>query len=141
MKKILLLVIGLGAFAALGQFSIDWFSVGGGSGSSSGGTFAVVGVIAQPDAGPMSGGTFAVTGGLLALPTAVQTPNAPTLAIVPCTSPGRATISWTPATPDFVLQETAHLTPVNWVTSPSGTNNPVTLSTTASAKFYRLFKL
>jgi len=125
---------------AWGQYSIDWHTIDGGGGTSTGGVFAVSGTIGQPDAGPtMTNGQYAVTGGFWALPLAVQTTNAPTLTIAPET-PGFARIAWTPATPGFVLQETWHLLPANWTNSPSGTNNPATVPAALSVRFYRLFK-
>src|SRR5436190_5000580 len=76
------------------SFSIDWFTVDGGGGGSSGGTFSVSGTIGQPDAGPaMSGGNFSVTGGFWSLLSVVQTLGAPTLIIAP-SALGAATISW-----------------------------------------------
>jgi hypothetical protein len=64
-------------------------------------------------------------------------PAAPTLTIVR-TPPTQATISWTPATPGFVLQEKTNLTSGNWSNSPSGSTNPITVPATLPAKFYRL---
>ena len=64
---------------------------------------------------------------------------APTLMIVP-TTPGQATISWTPATPGFVLQESWSLSPANWTNSPSGATNPIVVPAAVTTKFYRLFK-
>ena len=99
--------------AALGQpFSIDRFVVGvGGTMQSTGGVYSVSGTIGQPDAGrPLTNGQYSVTGGFWALPIAVQTVGVPLLTIVPA-APGQATISWTPATPGFVLQETLILAP------------------------------
>lgn len=55
-------------------------------------------------------------------------------------APGFATIWWIPATPDFTLQSTDSLSPTNWVSAPSGTNNPATVPATLPARFYRLFK-
>jgi hypothetical protein len=66
-------------------------------------------------------------------------PVTPALKIVPA-APGQLTISWTPNTPGFALQETAVLSPATWTNSPSGTNNPVNVPVTASTKFYRLSK-
>lgn len=63
--------------------------------------------------------------------------TAPLLTLVPA-APGQATISWTPATPGFVLQETLSLAPSNWTNSASGANNPVTVTTTVPSNFYRL---
>ena len=140
MKKILLLAVSLPAVAALGQCSIDGFTIGGGGGVSTGGAFAIAGLIGQPDAGQMRGGNFAVTGGLLALPVAVQTPEAPRLVIVPGASAGTAKISWAPGIAGFVLQESTGLAPANWSDSASGTNNPVTVPAVLPTRFYRLLK-
>jgi hypothetical protein len=86
----------------------------------------------------MTNGTYSLTGGFWALPQAVQTPGAPTLTIVPAGA-GQAEISWAPDTgTNFVLQESASLSPAAWADSPSGTNNPVVVPATAPAKFYRL---
>jgi hypothetical protein len=126
--------------ASAQSYSIDWFTIDGGGGTSTGGVYSVSGTIGQPDAGgPMTNGQYSVTGGFWALPTAVQVTNAPTLTIVPA-APGQATISWTPNTPGFVLQETWVLSPANWTNSPSGATNPITVPATLPTKFYRLFK-
>ena len=122
------------------QYSVDWFTIDGGGGTSIGGVFSVSGTIGQPDAGgPMTGGTYSVTGGFWALPGVIQTLGAPTLRIVPA-APALATLSWTPATPGFVLQQTDNLTTPNWSDSPSGAANPVTVSAKLPTKFYRLRK-
>ena len=122
------------------QYSIDWFTIDGGGGTSTGGVYSVSGTIGQPDAGgPMTNGQYSVTGGFWALPIGVPMPGAPTLQIVPA-APGQATISWSPATPGFVLQETPGLAPSNWVNSASGAANPVTVPATVPSKFYRLRK-
>ena len=52
---------------------------------------------------------------------------------------GSATISWSPTTPGFVLQESTNLVPASWLNSPSGANNPVTIPDTATMKFFRVF--
>jgi hypothetical protein len=122
------------------QYAIDWHAIDGGGGTSTGGGYSLSGTIGQPDAGgPMTGGQYAITGGFWALPTEVQSSNAPTLLIVRA-APGLATISWTPNTPGFVLQEAPSLSPANWVNSPSGAANPVTVSAALPKKFYRLKK-
>ena len=121
------------------SFSIDWFTVDGGGGGSSGGTFSVSGTIGQPDAGPaMSGGNFSVTGGFWSLLSAVQTPGAPTLTILPGT-PGSVTVSWSPNTAGFILQETPSLSSSHWTNSPTGATNPVTVPANGT-KFFRLIK-
>jgi len=121
-------------------YAINWHTINGGGGTSTGGVYSVSGTIGQPDAGPaMTNGHYSVTTGFWALPTAVQTTNAPTLTIVPAAS-GHATISWTPTTPGFVLQETWVLSPANWTISPSGITNPIVVPALLPTKFYRLFK-
>jgi hypothetical protein len=122
------------------NYSIDWSTIDGGGGMSTGGIYSVSGTIGQPDAGgPMTNGQYSVTGGFWALPTAIQVTGAPTLTIAPAT-PGNATLSWSPATPGFVLQETWVLSPASWTNSISGSTNPITVPATVPSKFYRLFK-
>lgn len=125
---------------ATAQYSINWFTIDGGGGTSTGGVYSVSGTIGQPDAGgPMTNGQYSVTGGFWALPTAIQVGGAPTLSIVPA-APGQATISWTPNTPGYVLQETWVLSPANWTNSVSGATNPINVPAVVPTKFYRLFK-
>ena len=143
-SKTLLLAFATAQLAAttLAQsYSIDWFTINGGGGTSTGGVYSVTGTIGQPDASTtaMTGGNYTLDGGFWALPTVVQVTNAPTLTIV-ATGAGQPTISWTPPTPGFVLQETWVLSPANWTNSPSGATNPIVLPATLPTKFYRLFK-
>jgi hypothetical protein len=52
------------AFAFQQGYEINWWSVDGGAGTSTGDGFSVSGIIGQPDAGPaMSSDTYTVTGG------------------------------------------------------------------------------
>jgi hypothetical protein len=122
------------------SYSIDWLTIDGGGGTSTGGVYSVSGTIGQPDAGgPMTNGQYSVTGGFWPLPQAVAVPGAPTLTIVPAT-PGLATVSWTPNPPGYVLQESWSLSAVNWTNSPSGATNPIVVPATLPTRFYRLFK-
>jgi hypothetical protein len=51
-------------YAASGGYSLDWWTVDGGGGSSStGGSYSLGGSIGQPDAGTSSGGTYLLEGG------------------------------------------------------------------------------
>ena len=65
--------------------------------------------------------------------------SAPLLQAAPA-GPGLVSISWTPNTPGFVLQESLSLSSVNWTNSPSGSTNPITVPATLPLNFYRLFK-
>ncbi len=47
-------------------FSLTWWTVDGGGGTSSGDAFVVAGTIGQPDAGVMTGGDYALKGGFWA---------------------------------------------------------------------------
>src|SRR5512140_3665990 len=103
LKLIGWLALLLASPASLAQnFSIDWWTVAGGGGTSTGGVFSLTGTAGQPASGTtMTNGTFSITGGLWALPMAVQSREAPVLTILPA-GPGQATISWAPNTPGFV---------------------------------------
>lgn len=129
-------VFGLPSF---GQFAIDWWTVDGGGGTSTGGVYAVTGTIGQPDAGTLSGGPFTLTGGFWAVAAAVQTPGAPTLYITNA-APGWVAVWWTPPSPEFVLQVTPTLSPPAWTNAPSGSTNPVLIRTVWPISFFRLRK-
>jgi hypothetical protein len=139
MKRFILIPCLLLSTAALAQYSIDRHTVGGGGGTSAGGQFSLTGTIGQRDTGATSAnGQYALAGGFWAFPHAVQTPGAPTLTITPAAL-GLATIAWTPNNPGFVLQESASIAS-GWTNSISGATNPVTVSASSPAKFYRLNK-
>ena len=58
------------------SYSVDWYKVAGGGGTSTGGVYAVSGTIGQHDAsGAMNGGNYSVTGGFWSLINVVQTPG------------------------------------------------------------------
>ncbi len=139
-KSILSLGLACVSSTLFAQYSIDWFKVAGGGGTSTGGVYAVSGTIGQPDAGgPLTGGSYSLTGGFWALPVAVQTVDAPLLSIV-AFGAGQARISWEPNTLGFVLQENLSLGTTNWVNSPSGATNPVVVPASLPVKSYRLRK-
>jgi len=48
---------------AQSRYALDWFTIDGGGGTSSGGDFTLNGTIGQPDAGTMSGGNYSLAGG------------------------------------------------------------------------------
>src|SRR6266478_8244280 len=68
---------------ALGQqYSVDWYKIAGGGGTSTNGQYSVSGTIGQHDAGgPMTGGNYSLTGGFWSLIATVSTPGAPSLTI------------------------------------------------------------
>ena len=50
------LVFSLPSSVAAQTYALDWSTIDGGGGTSTGGVYAVSGTIGQPDAGRMSGG-------------------------------------------------------------------------------------
>ncbi len=57
------------------SFTIPWYTIDGGGGSSEGGQFSVSGTIGQPDTGVMIGGAFEITGGYWSQPIFIPIPG------------------------------------------------------------------
>jgi len=137
-KMFWLLCLLLPALLAAQTYSINWHTIDGGGGTSTGGVYSVSGTIGQPDAGgPMTNGPYSLTGGFWALPTVIQTEGAPTLMIAPA-GVGLAQISWVPPSTNWVLQERLSLNSGSWSNSVSGSTNPIVVPATVPTKFYRL---
>jgi hypothetical protein len=140
-KLILLLGLLLPALCQAQSYSINWYKIAGGGGTSSGGTYQLSGTIGQPDAsGAMTGGNFSLTGGFWSLISVVQTLGAPTLTVTH--SGGSVIVSW-PTSSAFVLQQTSNLANTNWTTSgfTITTNNgieSITISAPTGNLFFRL---
>ena len=139
-KTFLVVVIAMAACvvgARAQNFGIDWFTLDGGGGVSSGGAYSLSGTIGQSDSGNLSGGSYFLEGGFWGGAIAVQPQGAPTLTIT--RAGGSAVIAWAPATPGFVLQTNGNLAPGGWADAPSAATNPVTVPATG-IRFYRLRK-
>jgi hypothetical protein len=123
--------------AAHAQYALDWFTLDGGGGTSAGGTYALSGTLGQPEAGPgLIGGSFAVQGCFW--PGVVRvSPEVPPILYIQLSGEG-ITISWTPATSGFLLEEATDLSSAQWALAPTG--NPVTLPVVESSRLYRLRK-
>jgi hypothetical protein len=139
--KLSLLLLLVAFHLSAQQYSVDWYKVAGGGGTSTGGTYSVSGTIGQPDAsGAMSGGNYSVTGGFWALINVVQTPGAPTLIITH--SGNNVIISWPSPSTGFTLQQNADLNTANWSTaggvSDNGTIKSLTLTSPTGNLFFRL---
>jgi hypothetical protein len=131
----------LPAFAQ--QYSIDWFKISGGGGTSTGATYQVTGTIGQPDAGgAMTGGNYSLTGGFWSLISVVQTIGAPTLTITH--SGNSVTVSWPYPSTGWTLQQNSDLATSNWTPSGGisndGVNNFITLISPTGNLFFRLSK-
>lgn len=125
-------------------FAIDWFTIDGGGGTSTGGVYSVIGTIGQPDAGVMSGGNYTLVGGFWGV---LQTPGAPYLNI--SRSGGTVTVYWELPATGFVLDQTLALSnsppQTQWsqVGFPYQTNAThifITVPAPMGNKFYRLRK-
>ena len=148
--KIGLLTLGasLLAGAAMAQsYSIDWSTLDGGGGTSTGGVYSVSGTIGQPDANatPMTGGNYSLTGGFWSLLSVVQTPGAPVLTIFHTTT-NTVAVSWpSPSTGWNLQQNTNSVSSVNWsnVTATiqdDGTAKTFLVSPPTGHRFFRLFQ-
>jgi hypothetical protein len=123
------------------QYSIDWYKIAGGGGTSTGGVYFVSGTIGQHDAGgPMTGGNYSLTGGFWALISVVQTPGAPLLTITH--SGNSVTVSWPSPSAGWTLQQNSDLTTTSWSTSGSisddGTNKSITITSPTGNLFFQL---
>ncbi len=125
------------------SYSIDWFTVDGGGGTSTGGVYSVSGTIGQPDAGAMSGGNYTLAGGFWGIIAAVQTPGAPLLSILR-TSTNTVAVSWpSPSTGWTLQQNTNNVSSKNWsnVTATlqdDGTTKMLIVDPPVGNRFYRL---
>jgi hypothetical protein len=124
------------------QYTIDWYKIAGGGGTSSNGQYVVSGTIGQHDAGgPMTGGNYSLTGGFWSLIAAVQTPGAPLLTISP-TGTNAVVISWPAPSTGFNLQQNSDLKTTNWISAGSpivvGGQNQVVVTPPTGNRFYRL---
>jgi len=137
-------LLGFTTLVCAQSYFIDWFTIGGGGGTSTGGVYSVSGTIGQPDAGPtLTGGNFTLQGGLWGLIATVQTPGAPLLSISRTTT-NTVAVSWpSPSTGWMLQQNTNSVASLNWsnVTSgiaDDGTAKTLTVNPPAGSRFYRL---
>ena len=125
-------------------YTINWYKIAGGGGTSTGDVYSVSGTIGQHDAGgPMTGGSYSLTGGFWSLISVVQTPGAPLLTITLNPAFSTVTISWPSSGGSFTLQTNGNLATSNWVDyggtvyNAAGTNS-ITVSPSADNLFFRL---
>ena len=124
-------------------YTLDWFTIDGGGGTSSRGSYSFSGTIGQPDAGVLSGGNYAFVGGFWS-GVVIETPGAPVLTITRAAATPGLTLSWDAPATGFVLEETSALTAsILWaqVPLPYQTNAGKILVTEPSPigmRFYRL---
>jgi hypothetical protein len=127
---------------AIAQYSIDWFTVDGGGGTTSGGVYEITGTIGQPDAGSVTTGNYVIEGGFWSDLEVAPEPPTPGLTIE-LVSPSSALVWWPAPSTGFVLQQNTNLTTTNWVavTNPPVVANgeeQVTVSPLVGTRYYRL---
>jgi len=147
--KNLILLLGLliPALSHAQTYSINWYKVAGGGGTSAGtngsNVYSVSGTIGQPDAGgAMSGGGYSLTGGFWSIISVVQTAGAPALTIL--RSGGSVVVSWPSSPAGFTLQQNSNLAATNnWaasgypISASNGTNS-ITVTPPTGNLFFRL---
>jgi hypothetical protein len=127
------------------NYSLDWFSVDGGGGTSTGGVYTVTGTIGQPDAGTtLKGGNYSLEGGFWGLIAAIQPPGPPSLTIG-WTATNAVIICWPSPSTGWTLLQNTNVNTTNWSgvpTTPSddGNTKSVTVAPPAGKRFYRLKK-
>lgn len=127
--------------ASAQSYSINWYKIAGGGGTSSGGQYSVSGTIGQPDASaPMTGGNYSLTGGFWAFISVIQTPGAPTLYI---SQSGKNVVVYWQNVSGWTLQQNNSLTaPLNWSLNSSWTTsngtNYLSLTSPTGNLYFRL---
>jgi hypothetical protein len=125
------------------SFSIDWSTIDGGGGTSTGGVYSISGTIGQPDVGrTMTSANFSLIGGFWSLFSAVQTPGAPMLRIF-LTTTNAVVVAWPAAPSGFKLQFNADLNTTNWtdvgqVPTVVGGESQIIVSPLMENRSYRL---
>jgi hypothetical protein len=130
--------------SAQAQYSIDWYTIDGGGGTSTGGVYSVSGTIGQPDAGAMSGGPYTLQGGFWGIYAAVQTPDSPLLT-VQLTATNTIRIAWEHPSTGFNLEQNPVATGGTWssvtnIPTQVGTQWQIIITPPTGNRFYRLTK-
>jgi len=120
----------LASTASAQTYSIDWFTIDSGGGTSTGGVYSVSGTIGQPDASQqaMTGGNHSLVGGFWSM-IAMQTTGAPLLSIVHTTT-NTVAIFWPSPSTGWTLQQNTHsVSSVNWSNMTTGIGDDGTTKT------------
>jgi hypothetical protein len=124
-------------------FNLDWFTVAGGGGTSSGGNYVLSSTIGQPFVGETSGANYAVVVGFEGIAENLDPVTLPSLRIAR-TSANEVLVLWPASATGWVLQQSSTLgTSADWTDVSTrivvnGTDNTVTLPLVAGDRFYRL---
>jgi hypothetical protein len=140
----ILLLSGFGSTVQAQPFSVNWFKVAGGGGSSSSAQFSISGTAGQADAGTVrSGGNFSLVTGYWSV-LSIATPGAPALRILRTTT-NAVVVTWPAPSAGYVLQNVPALTGFIWQDVPTTPFvadglNQVVVSPPTGNRFYRLKK-
>ena len=109
-KTLFALVLMFATVSARAQnYAIDWSTIDGGGGASTGGPYAISGTLGQPDAGVMSSVFYGLGGGFWSVTTIVPSQTNPKLSIE--LLPGRVVrVFWTRPAEGYVLEEVGAIT-------------------------------
>ena len=125
------------------NYSIKWFKIANGGGTSTNAEYTVSGIMGQPDVGTrMSDGTYSLGGGFWNLFTTVPTVGAPLLSLE-VTATNTVMISWPSPSPGFNLEVTSDLATPEWEPAiervqDGGTIRFVLINPVPGNHFYRL---
>lgn len=137
---ILALISGAAALVAQ-SFAVDWFTVDGGGGTSTGGVYSITGAIGQPAADTLRGGNFTVVSGFGGFHPTVQ-PEMLMLSVE--RQAGDVRVFWPKPAIGSFLEQSLTVTGVwSQVSSPyltNATDISITVPTSGGTRFYRLRK-
>jgi hypothetical protein len=120
------------------SYSITWYSIDGGGGVSTGGSYTLVGTVGQPDAGTATGGAYSMQGGFWPGVILAGQGELPTLYIE--RSGQLVVITWNPNAIGFVLESTLDLTHQVWSLVPPDNPGIVNVQPNDASRYYRLRK-
>jgi len=126
-------------------FTIDWHTIDGGGGTSTGGVYSISGTIGQPDAGRLAGASYALEGGFWGFVGALQSVGAPLLSVERLGSDVR--VFWPASSNGFVLEEASSFIggvpswqSVTTAYQTNATHISITVPGPTGMKLYRLRK-
>ena len=123
--------------AADADYAIDWYTMDGGGGTSTGEVFTLSGTVGQPDAAPpASGTTTLIRPGFW--PGVIQWSMLPVLMIQPAAA-GQVLLSWE-ASGVWRLQISTDLVQSDWQDAPTTTTNPAVIQASEPVRLFRLIR-
>jgi hypothetical protein len=119
-------------------YSIDWYTIDGGGGTSKGGVYTLSGTIGQPDAHTASGGGYTLQGGFWPGMTIPGEGELPTLYIDRAGQ--MVVITWDPAAAGYSLESTLDLSHPAWTITVPDQPGSATIPALEKTRYFRLRK-